>query len=99
METNFGDYSKSFVKLVVQHKTNPIGFDSFMQSLYDAGVYEISVVEDYSDQQNMTSSVEDVSKDTLSLINEEIDKLENIDTNKLKKMIHELYVESLTVEE
>ena len=99
METHFDDFNKSFVKLVVQNKTNPIGFDSFMQSLYDAGAYEISVVEDYSDQQTMASSVEDVSKDTLSLINEEIDKLENIDTNKLKKMIHELYVESLTVEE
>ena len=99
METNFDDFNKSFVKLVVQNKTNPIGFDSFMQSLYDAGAYEVSVIEDYSDQQTMTSSVEDVSKDTLSLINEEIDKLENIDTNKLKKMIHELYVESLTVEE
>jgi uncharacterized protein YqfB (UPF0267 family)/predicted phosphodiesterase len=99
METNFDDFNKSFVKLIVQNKTNPIGFDSFMQSLYDAGAYEVSVIEDYSDQQTMTSSVEDVSKDTLSLINEEIDKLENIDTNKLKKMIHELYVESLTVEE
>jgi len=99
METNVDDFNKSFVKLVVQNKTNPIGFDSFMQRLYDAGAYEVSVIEDYSDQQTMTSSVEDVSKDTLSLINEEIDKLENIDTNKLKKMIHELYVESLTVEE
>jgi len=100
LETEFSDYNKTFVKVIVQNKTNPVMYDSFMQSLYDCGAYEIGVVEDYSDQQNMTSSVEDVSKDTLSLINEEIDKMENIDNKlKLKKMIHDLYLESLTVEE
>lgn len=99
-ETDFDQYDKSFVKVVVQNKTNPIMFDSFVQSLHDAGAYEISIIEDYSDQQTMAASVEDVSKDTLSLINEEIDNMENIDNKlKLKKMIHDLYVESLTIEE
>jgi DNA repair exonuclease SbcCD nuclease subunit len=99
-ETDFAQYALSFVKVIVQHKTNPIAFDGFIQSLYDAGAYEVSVIEDYSETQTMMSSVDDVSKDTLSLINEEIDSMENIDNKlKLKKMIHDLYVESLTTEE
>jgi hypothetical protein len=48
----------------------------------------------------MSSSVDDVSKDTLTLINEEVDQMEMIDNKlKLKKMIHELYIESLTTED
>ena len=100
METDFSQYEKSYVRVVVEKKTDPVVFDTFTQSLYDAGVYELGFVEDYSEQQTMSSSVEDISKDTISLINEEVDKLENIDNKfKLKKMIHELYLESLTVEE
>jgi len=99
-ETDFAKYSKSFVKVIVETKSNPIAFDSFVQSLYDSGAYEISFIEDYSDQQTMSSSVNDVSKDTLTLINEEVDSMENIENKvKLKKMIHDLYLESLTVEE
>lgn len=99
-ETDFVKYSKSFVKVIVENKTNPIAFDSFVQSLYDSGVYEIGFVEDYSEQQTMSSSVDDVSKDTLTLIYEEVDSMESIDNKvKLKKMIHDLYLESLTVEE
>ena len=100
METDFSKYSLTFVKVIVQHKTNPILFDTFIQSLFDAGAYEVNIIEDYSEQQIMASSVEDVSKDTLTLINEEVDAMENIDNKqKLKKMIRELYLESLTVEE
>lgn len=100
METEFPQYNKTFVKVIVQNKTNPIMYDEFIQALYDNGVYEIGIVEDFSEQQTMTSSVDDISKDTLSLINEEIDKMETIDNkHKLKKMIHDLYLESLTVEE
>jgi DNA repair exonuclease SbcCD nuclease subunit len=100
LETEYDQYKESFVKVIVEHKSNPIVFDTFIQSLYDVGVYELSIIEDYSDQQTMSASVEDVSKDTLTLINEEVDKMETIDNKlKLKKMIHDLYIESLTIEE
>ena len=100
LDTEYDQYSKSFLKVIVEHKSNPIVFDTFIQALYDAGVYELNVIEDYSEQQTMSSSVDDVSKDTLTLINEEVDQMEMIDNKlKLKKMIHELYIESLTTED
>ena len=100
METEFERYAKTFVRVIVDTKTNPIVYDQFVQSLLDAGAYDVSIIEDYSEQQTMASSVDDVSKDTLTLINEEIDNLSDIDNKtKLKKMIHDLYLESLTVEE
>lgn len=100
LETDFTQYNSSFVKIIVQNKTNPIAFDTFVQSVYDAGAYEVNVIEDYSETQTMTASVDSISKDTISLINEEIDSMTNIDNKlKLKKMIHELYLESLTIDE
>lgn len=100
METEFSKFNKTFVRLVVQTKKKPVSFDNFIQALYDAGAYDISITEDHAEQDEQTSAIDDISRDTLSLIHDEIDKMEDIENlPKLKKMIHELYLESLTVEE
>lgn len=92
-------YSNSFVKIIVENKSNPILFDSFVDQLYSCGVNEISILEDYTETNN-TQSLVDISKDTLTLINEEIDNMKDVENkNKLKNMIHDLYIESLTVVE
>jgi hypothetical protein len=99
METDFSRYNETFVRVIVQNKTKPIIYDNFINSIQNAGAYEVSIIEDFSEQPSPTT-IEDISKDTMSLINEEIDKLEDIDNKlKLKRMIHELYLESLTSEE
>jgi DNA repair exonuclease SbcCD nuclease subunit len=85
-----------YVKVIVSTKNKPFTFDKFIDALYATPVYELSIVEDYQDKQNETDI--DIAEDTLSIINKEIDTLEKVkDKAKLKVIIKDLYMESLTL--
>lgn len=89
-------YKNTFVKLVVSNKTKPYEFDKFVDSLYALPAQEISIIEDYQEKQTETDI--DIAEDTLSIINKEIDSLENIENKtKLKVLVKDLYMESLTI--
>jgi hypothetical protein len=62
--------------------------------MVQAGVINLNIVEEMPE----TSTDEvDVTQDTISIINEEVDKLEiSEDKGKIKSLIHELYIESLS---
>ena len=71
-----------------------------MEQLNNAGAADVAVVEDFSD-----TSIEDAeemvnqSEDTISILSKFIDGLSvDVDSDKLKKLMRELYVESLNVE-
>jgi hypothetical protein len=84
------------VKVIVNKKEKPFTFDKFIDSLYAAPVYDMSIVEDYQERQSDTDI--DIAEDTLSIINKEIDALEKVkDKTKLKVLIKDLYMESLTL--
>ena len=85
-----------YVKVIVNKKEKPFTFDKFIDSLYAAPVYDMSIVEDYQEKQSDTDI--DIAEDTLSIINKEIDALEKVkDKTKLKVLIKDLYMESLTL--
>ena len=85
-----------YVKVVVVDKNKPFIFDKFIDSLYSAPVYELSVIEDYQEKQSESDI--DIAEDTISIINKEIDVLEKVpDKSKLKIIIKDLYMESLTL--
>lgn len=85
-----------YVKVIVNNKNKPFTFDKFIDSLYAAPVYELSIVEDYQEKQSETDI--DIAEDTISIINKEIDSLEKVkDKSKLKVLIKDLYMESLTL--
>ena len=70
--------------------------DKFVDSLYAVPVQEVSIIEDYQEKQTETDI--DIAEDTLSIINKEIDSLENIENKtKLKVLVKDLYMESLTL--
>jgi hypothetical protein len=57
--------------------------------------YEMSVIEDFSID-DLEKKAVDLSKDTITIISEEIDSLElDIDKNFLKKISNEIYLEAL----
>ena len=87
----------SYIKLFVEHKEHPYEFERFMDKLYDCGVAKITVVEEIQNNITEDDSV-DLSKDTISLINEEIDTIEEIQNkSKMKKLLYDLYMESLSL--
>jgi len=96
-----GDYSHlkdAYVKLFVEYKQHPYSFDRFMDKLYEAGVAKITIVEDIIDSEWTKEEIFDLAQDTVTLINNEIDSIEEVqDKTRMKKLIKDLYMESLSV--
>lgn len=85
-----------YVKLIVSKKEKPFTFDKFIDSLYASPVQELTIIEDYQEKQSETDI--DIAEDTLSIISKEIDALEKVkDKSKLKVIVKDLYMESLTL--
>ena len=95
-------YANTYVKVVVIHKTNPHLFDRFMENLYKVNPIDITIVEDFND---LTEGIEDdmidEAEDTVTIINKFLDNIhdENIDNEKLKTVLKELYIEALNQEQ
>jgi DNA repair exonuclease SbcCD nuclease subunit len=100
-QKDLSGYTNTYVKVVVINKTNPYLFDKFMNNLYNVNPVDITIAEDFTD---LTEGVEDdmidQAEDTLTVLNKFVDSIkeDNIDNNKLKNMLRELYVEALNTE-
>lgn len=93
---NMNRFKETFVRVRVTRKKNPSMFDMFMDTINSCGAHGVTVLEDKGSDTEISSTV-DVSKDTLSLINHEIDSLEVTNPVKLKSIIRDLYMESLFI--
>ena len=88
----------SYIKLFVESKKHPYGFDRFMDKLYESGVAKITIVEDIIDSEWTKEEIVDLAQDTVTLINNEIDLIDEVeDKTKMKKLIKDLYMESLSL--
>lgn len=96
-QIDFSQYKDTFVKVVVINKKEPYLFDSVIDSLYKAGVLDVSIVEDVS--MNSTTNTDELvnqAEDTITILNKYIDGMTlDVDNNKLKNHMRELYVEAL----
>jgi len=93
---DFKKYADCYVKVIIKNKTKRKLFDAFLDTLYKHGVVDITVVEDMSDFTIEESDI-DMAKDTLTIINDEIDSDEEIkDKSEIKQLIRDLYMEGLS---
>lgn len=93
---NCKQYRNTFVRLLVKNKTRPIMFDNLLDRLNDAPAHSVSVTDQTEKEINSNTDVVDMSKDTLTLICDEIDTLQGVqDPVRLKTLIREIYSESL----
>jgi len=101
LEKDISFSKNKYVKLVVVNKTNPYLFDTYVNNIYNIGPADFKIVEDFT----LTSEVEDdtidQAQDTLTILNSYVDTIndESIDSNKLKSILRELYVEALNLEQ
>ena len=87
-------YSNSFIKIIVKCKNKPFMFDKFLDKLYSIDTQEITIIDDYAEKAE--NKPIDITEDTISLINKEIDSLENdLNKDQLKMIIKDLYMEAL----
>lgn len=99
-EYNFDELKDCYVKVVVVNKQNPYLFDKVIDDLYKAGVADIAIVEDLTDTSlEVDEDIINQAEDTMTILNKYIDGLTlNVEPDKLKNIMRELYVESLNVE-
>jgi DNA repair exonuclease SbcCD nuclease subunit len=88
----------AYIKLYVEHKEHPYSFERFMDKLYDCGVAKITIVEELDNSEWTQEEIVDLAQDTVTLINNEVDALEEIkDKERMKRLIKDLYMESLSL--
>ena len=94
-------YTNTYVKVVVVNKTNPYLFDKFMNNLYAVNPIDITIAEDFTDlTEGVDDDMIDQAEDTLTVLNKFVDSIQedNIDSNKLKNIMRELYIEALNTD-
>ena len=69
-----------------------------MDKLYDCGVAKITIVEDVVSSEWTKEEIVDLAQDTVTLINNEIDVIKEVkDKARMKKLIKDLYMESISL--
>jgi len=97
-ELDFSHLRDSYVKIFVENKEHPYTFDRFTDKLYDAGTAKITIIEDIAVSEWTKEEIIDLAQDTVTLINNEVDSLDEVkDKDKMKTLIKELYMESLSL--
>jgi ubiquitin C-terminal hydrolase len=97
--TNFDltPYENCFVKMFVTNKTNEEMYNRLVEKFYNkTNVHELQIIEDPIDiKQTVRSDILDQGEDTMTFLNNYIDQVDtDLDKNKLKDVIKELYVEA-----
>jgi len=92
------EFKDHYVKVVVINKINAKEFDKVIDKLYNVGVHELTIVEDFSDFD--ATFVDDKNlklDDTLSLLNSYVDEVDTTaDKERIKTDMKRLYVEAST---
>ena len=90
---------QTYVKVVVENKTDAYQFDRLLTWLYDINLADLKIVEDFGDLDAANVDDEDLElEDTMTLTESYIDALDiNEDKEKLKSIMKSLYVEALSV--
>jgi hypothetical protein len=97
---NFTPLKDTYVKVIVVNKQNPYLFDNVIDNLYKSGASDISIVEDFTDTviENDQELI-DQAEDTMTILGKYIDNLTlNVESDKLKSLMRELYIEALNTE-
>ena len=97
---DYDSLKDSYIKIVVLNKQNPYLFDNVLDNIYKAGVADLSIVEDFSDAIiDDDQDLVDQAEDTMTILSKYIDNLTlNVEPEKLKGVMRELYVEALNTE-
>ncbi len=93
---DISDMGNKFIKLIVKNKQSQYKFDTFFQALLNTKPYDVQIVDDEISKAVQRSMNTEISfQTTPDMIMHIINSMEtNLDKNKLKKMIREVYLEA-----
>lgn len=94
------DIEGTFVKVVVVKKKDLYQFDQFIDRIQSYNPFDIKIVETFDEYAGENVNNEKISTvDTPTLLNTYVDSIEtDLDTEKLKNLLYELYVEAKDLE-
>jgi DNA repair exonuclease SbcCD nuclease subunit len=96
LSLDFERYRNCFIRVYIQKKKSQKLFDQYLEKLNSVEVSELNII-DMPTQTTEENVDIDTTKDTLTIISDEIDRMEEVpNKNKLKTIIHNLYLESLS---
>ena len=96
---DFTNLQNKYIKIVVAQKTNPQQFDTFMDDIYKMNPIDVTIVEDVNEMVNNEEDVVDQAQDTLTILSNYIDQQTiQVEPQKLKTVMRELYLEALSSE-
>jgi DNA repair exonuclease SbcCD nuclease subunit len=96
---DFSNLKNKYIKIVVAQKTNPQKFDTFMDDIYKMNPIDVTIVEDVNEMVNNEEDVVDQAQDTLTILSNYIDQQTiQVEPQKLKTVMRELYLEALSSE-
>ena len=99
LNEDFSDLKNKYIKIVVVQKTNPQKFDTFMDDIYKMNPIDVTIVEDVNEMVNNEEDVVDQAQDTLTILSNYIDQQTiQVEPQKLKTVMRELYLEALSSE-
>ncbi len=88
--SNVSDYSQKYVKVIVEEKTNPVMFDTFISELEKVGVLNFQIVDDHLNLQSRKD------EDIVVEVNDTISVIKNIVS--VKPINHKPAVENLLLD-
>ena len=96
------DYSRlkdKYVKIVVLNKQNPYVFDKMMEEIFKVSPIDVTIVEDFTELNTGAEVEVDQAEDTLTSLYNFIDQQTlQVESPRLKAIMHELYMEALSSE-
>lgn len=96
VDKDFKNYENTYVKVIVQNKTNPYWFDMMLDKLYKCNPANVSIVDDNKHLNEMDDEdIVNEAEDTLTIMRKYVDNSNfNVDTTQLNTLLTSLYNES-----
>lgn len=99
VEADYSMYKDTYVKIVVQKKTNQFLLDTLIDNLTKVAPLDISVVEDFTEITSAEDVDIDQAEDTVTILNKYVDSLTlPVDSSKMKGILYQVYNEALESE-
>jgi hypothetical protein len=98
---NAEPYKDKIVKVVVNKKSNGSKFERFIDKLYQSGVNDLKIVEnfDFNGFYQSDEFTTDESENTLSILNRYVDESEcSLNTSKVKSILEKVYTSACEVD-
>ena len=92
------EYEKKIVKVIVRKKSNIKSFEKFIDKLYNCGIQELKIIENFEIQESEEFNINE-DENTISILNRYIDESE-FDYNKtiIKGILQDIYKQASEVE-